>query len=181
MQGSFSVEKNTRSVFKRRCPRHRCRSFLNTLIDTYGQGLSYPMKIRTLIFTFPFYLDAPSLDVNYPQDQSTTEGKTVTMTCVVEASNPEPNITWVKLSDHTKEFVSGTNLSLRNVTKADEGEYRCLAENGIGGQTMSRAAYLRVRGELSKKLLACCVLNTNCYTVQSRYLKPLRNQQSGSR
>ena len=77
------------------------------------------------------------------------EGENVTMNCVVKESNPEPNITWVKLSDRAKVFPSGASLRLRSVSKDDEGEYRCLAENGIGEQMMSRIAYLSVGGQLS--------------------------------
>nr|XP_058955959.1 B-cell receptor CD22-like [Pocillopora verrucosa] len=89
---------------------------------------------------------SPSLDTNFPHDESAVEGENVTMNCVVKESNPEPNITWVKLSDRAKVFPSGASLRLRSISKDDEGEYRCLAENGIGEQMMSRIAYLSVEG-----------------------------------
>ena len=69
------------------------------------------------------------------------------MTCVLEASNPyPPNITWVKLDDSKKEFLPGPFLILSNVTYADGGKYRCLAENDVGGQIESRVADVNVKG-----------------------------------
>lgn len=81
------------------------------------------------------------------------------MNCVVKESNPEPNITWVKLSDRAKVCPSGASLRQRSVSKDDEGEYRCLAENGIGEQIMSRIAYLSVEGQLSQKLYNLIVIS----------------------
>ena len=70
---------------------------------------------------------------------------------VVKASNPFPNITWIKLSNPGKAFLSDVNLTLSNVAHNDEGEYRCLAENGVGGQIWSRVARVKVQREYSRQ------------------------------
>ena len=73
------------------------------------------------------------------------------MRCVVKASNPFPNITWIKLSNPGKVFLSGVNLTLSNVAHDGGGEYRCLAENGVGGQIWSRVARVKVQSEYSRQ------------------------------
>ncbi|XP_068685078.1 neural cell adhesion molecule 1-like [Montipora foliosa] len=46
--------------------------------------------------------------------------------------NPEPNITWTRLSDN-----SIVNMPLNITGKQDEGGYRCTADNGIGNAAIS--------------------------------------------
>jgi len=67
------------------------------------------------------------------------------MTCIVEESNPFPNISWIKLDDPKKVFPSGANLNLNDAAPGDEGKYRCIAENGVGGQIVSRTARVEVQ------------------------------------
>ncbi|KAL9951761.1 hypothetical protein ACROYT_G044485 [Oculina patagonica] len=87
----------------------------------------------------------PSLDPNYPRDHPITEGESISLKCVVTASNPRPNVTWIKLSDPGKEFPRDIKLDLSNVVHGDEGEYRCLVENGVGEQIRSRVARVEVQ------------------------------------
>ena len=54
------------------------------------------------------------------------EGEVVQLICTADG-NPEPNITWTRLSDN-----SIVNMPLTNTGKQDEGGYRCTAYNGIG-------------------------------------------------
>ena len=97
------------------------------------------------------YPDPPSLDPNFPRDHSITEGETLTLRCVVKAGNPFPNITWIKLNDPERVFPIDINLNLSNVAHSDEGKYRCLLENGVGGQMWSRVARVKVQSEYSRQ------------------------------
>ncbi|KAJ7383358.1 carbohydrate binding [Desmophyllum pertusum] len=91
----------------------------------------------------------PFLDPSYPRDHSVSDGESVSLRCVVKASNPHPNITWIKLSNPGKVLSSNPILNLTSVVHADDGDYRCLAENGVGGQIWSRVAKVKV--QLRKK------------------------------
>ena len=106
---------------------------------------------KQLILPPTFYPDPPNLDPDFPRDHSITEGETVSLRCVVKASNPFPNITWIKLSDPGKVFPNDINLNLSNVAHDDEGEYRCLAGNGVGGQIWSRVARVKVQSEYHRQ------------------------------
>ena len=48
------------------------------------------------------------------------------MECLPEG-NPPPSFTWTRLSDN-----SVVTMPLINVRRQDEGEYRCIADNGVG-------------------------------------------------
>ena len=103
--------------------------------------------LQLLTLPLSSHSDPPNLDPNYPRDHSITEGETVSLSCVVTASNPRLNITWIKLRDPAKVFPSDINLDLSNTVHDDEGEYRCLAENGVGGQIWSRVARVEVQSK----------------------------------
>lgn len=102
----------------------------------------------TIKATFSSISDPPLLDSSHPQDQLTTEGDAVTLKCVIKASNPYPDITWIKLNDSEKTFAHGPILNLTSVTRVDGGMYRCLADNSVGGQIKSRLARLEVQCKL---------------------------------
>ena len=55
----------------------------------------------------------------------------VLLNCTADG-NPEPNITWTRLSDN-----STVSISLTITGKQDEGGYRCTADNGIGNAAIS--------------------------------------------
>ena len=85
-----------------------------------------------------------------PRSKSARSGQDVEFRCLV-SGYPEPSITWLhdelpisseKLKHgskryKTKSYVSSTSLisaslTIKNVKKADQGEYTCLAQNEVG-------------------------------------------------
>ena len=60
------------------------------------------------------------------------EGSSVNLTCEAVAGRPEPQITWLK-----NNTLQGESLTLffSEITKEDEGQYTCKAENEAGIST----------------------------------------------
>ena len=60
------------------------------------------------------------------------EGSSVNLTCEALAGRPEPQITWLK-----NNTLQGESLTLffSEITKEDEGQYTCKAENEAGIST----------------------------------------------
>ena len=102
--------------------------------------------LNVILFSYP---DPPIIDPVYPKDLNTTEEESVTLQCIIKESNPHANVTWIKLSDPGKVLSRGPVLNLTSVRRGDEGKYRCLVENGVGGQIKSRIAKLEVKRTLS--------------------------------
>ena len=80
-----------------------------------------------------------------------TEGGELLLTCNA-TGNPAPSISWTKdgflingSGDPRISFTEqNTNLSVTNVSRADVGQYRCVASNSLGN-TSSNAAILDVQ------------------------------------
>ena len=80
------------------------------------------------------------------------EGETAIFNCTVDG-NPEPSIDWTKdnvvLDIAADSDLSESNsgkvqfLTIENVHRSDEGQYRCVANNSIGSAT-SQACSLSV-------------------------------------
>ncbi|XP_020610523.1 roundabout homolog 1-like [Orbicella faveolata] len=100
--------------------------------------------------------DAATVDVQYqpeiaahPQNQTRIEGDNVTLSCSVDG-NPVPTISWTR--DGSPVNTSGTisisddkkQLTISNVKRTDNGNYRCVANNSLGNAT-SNAATLNVQ------------------------------------
>ena len=73
----------------------------------------------------------------------------MTLQCIIKESNPHAKVTWIKLSDPGKVLSRGPVLNLTSVRHGDEGKYRCLVGNGVGGKIKSRIAKLEVKRTLS--------------------------------
>ncbi|XP_033117483.1 peroxidasin-like [Anneissia japonica] len=73
-----------------------------------------------------YYLSYPTL---VTKNLTLKEGDAATFMCVSEG-NPEPSITWLK-DDKDLNVPSETSLVLNMVTKSDEGNYKCRAENNV--------------------------------------------------
>jgi len=81
----------------------------------------------------------------------------VTLSCNA-SGDPVPTISWTKDSaiisasgDWRISFgADNKQLFMANVSRADEGEYRCVANNRFGNAT-SNAAFLNVQRKLSLK------------------------------
>ena len=108
-----------------------------------------PLALKWLNMILFSYPDPPIIDPAYPKDLNTTEEESVTLQCIIKESNPHANVTWIKLSDPGKVLSRGPVLNLTSVRHGDEGKYRCLVENGVGGQIKSRIAKLEVKRTLS--------------------------------
>lgn len=86
------------------------------------------------------------------------EGHSVTLTCTETTSLPPANTTWKKglqqedIPVGPKYSLSGNgpgfNLTIRNVSKDDEGVYFCRSENPLAVRELE--VYLTVRGECEK-------------------------------
>lgn len=97
--------------------------------------------------------DTPKLMIEVHPREIVTKGESVTMTCHINSSNPEPtSISWLK--DRTPLREPGMlqraqktlTLTLSDVTKEMSGQYYCEARNDIGSET-SRKVVLQVRCE----------------------------------
>ncbi|XP_068732590.1 neural cell adhesion molecule 2-like [Montipora capricornis] len=73
------------------------------------------------------------ITVHYPPNiiatsanQTVNEGSYLTLNCTT-TGNPAPNTTWTRLWDNRV-----VSVPLTNITRQDEGGYRCTANNGIG-------------------------------------------------
>ena len=91
--------------------------------------LEYLLFFKDLLFIY--LLVRPKVDISVDHDRI-IEGKSVNLTCKVEAGWPEPQITWLK-----NNTLKGNSLSLffTEITKEDEGWYTCTAENAAGVST----------------------------------------------
>ena len=70
------------------------------------------------------------------------EGRDVVLHCNVIAANPEANVTWRSPTGSEILSVNGT-IVLPSVNRKQQGEYVCLASNGVGS-VASQATYLTV-------------------------------------
>ena len=91
----------------------------------------------------------------HPQNATPTEGEMVTLFCNA-TGDPIPTISWrngssiISSSDDLRiSFGAGNEtLKIMNVTRADSGQYRCVANSSAGGD-ISSAATLNVQCKYS--------------------------------
>lgn len=87
--------------------------------------------------------DPPSLYANHPSDNTVFEGENLTLQCQVTDANPQPNITWYRVSRSNTALSHGVNLTFINVSRYDDGKYYCVVENGVG-KIISRTSSVNV-------------------------------------
>ena len=63
--------------------------------------------------------------------RSVVRGQNIKLLCSASGL-PTPHVVWTRLSDHLIEGNGSVVLSLNNVTTADQGIYRCTANNSQG-------------------------------------------------
>jgi len=88
---------------------------------------------------FCVFTEKPSI-TTHPKGYILKEGDNVTLSCNA-TGNPVLTISWTR--DGSPIDVSGRNsfsnekklLTITNVSRADRGEYRCVAENRVGNDT----------------------------------------------
>ena len=73
-----------------------------------------------------------------------TERKNVTMYCNA-TGRPAARLYWVRVRDGTT-VASGNTLHITAADRSDRGEYRCVADNGVGSPAI-KSAYLDVHCE----------------------------------
>ena len=75
-------------------------------------------------------LDSPKIIKPFPEDQIVDENGQVSVRCEAEGY-PPPKITWIKLlGNQNSQEVNSMNIS--DVQRSDQGQYRCVASNGVG-------------------------------------------------
>ena len=92
-----------------------------------------------------FVTDQPEIAA-HPQNQTRIEGDNVTLSCSVDG-NPVPTISWTR--DGSPVNTSGTisisddkkQLTISNVKRTDNGNYRCVANNSLGNATSNAATH----------------------------------------
>ena len=90
------------------------------------------LQSHTLSYSF---LSAPSRITSSPNGQTVTEGSNLDLYCNA-IGKPAPNITWTGvLGDGTnsKLLFVGSSWRIVNIRRNFTGQYRCTADNGIGG------------------------------------------------
>ena len=93
---------------------------------------------------------APQITEN-PQDATVTEGGNALFSCNA-SGNPAPTISWTKqgsLLSASGDFrisfgADNKTLTIVNVSRADSGQYRCVASNNVESGVTSNAATLNV-------------------------------------
>ena len=104
--------------------------------------------------------DAPEF-TQHPEGVVKIEGQVVIFSCLVEG-NPQPSIKWTK-NDNTLNIEADPDLNktssgnthtltIQNVHRSDEGQYRCVASNSIGNTT-SNSGTLSVHCEYLFKMV----------------------------
>ena len=74
-------------------------------------------------------IDPPQIDTS-PTDQTINEGISVLLFCNA-SGNPHPNISWTKVGDD-KVLSMGNTLNLSEITRDQDGQYKCIASNKAG-------------------------------------------------
>ena len=108
------------------------------------------MKIKCFIFT----TDRPEFS-EHPKNWTVLEGLNVAFSCNA-TGNPTPNFSWTKngspvnTTANARISLSADNkqLNIRNSTRVDSGEYRCVVNNSVGAVNSS-AAFLTVQCKIT--------------------------------
>ena len=88
-------------------------------------------------------VDQPKITVQ-PQGKTKTEGDNLTLSCNT-TGNPVAKISWTRngtaVNSSGRISFSAVNkqLTITNVSRTDNGEYRCVARNSLGNDTSNTA------------------------------------------
>ena len=108
---------------------------------TYGKNLFILKLISS-------YLLAPATITDVSSDVCLREGSDLQLFCIA-SGRPAPNITWVRIFPSGIEsdvLHRGTTWDLNNISRTENGTYRCTASNGVGGP-VSRTLRVNVECE----------------------------------
>ena len=104
------------------------------------------MFLLTCSHAFLWYIpDKPEI-TTHPQGVTPKEGNNATVSCNA-IGNPSPSITWTKngsiistAGDPRSTFgADNKSLTITNVSRADSGQYQCVASNNLGKATSNAA------------------------------------------
>ena len=106
------------------------------------------------------------------------EGENVVFSCSVEG-NPQPSVKWTKNNEtlnveadsdlNTTSSGNTHNLTIQNVHRSGEGEFRCVASNSIGNTT-SNEGTLSVHCEYFDQDGKCLTWSTCCFNTAHQTL-----------
>ena len=109
------------------------------------------------MFCFVFFILVQSEFSSHPESVTATEGGNATLSCTVYG-NLEPDVRWTKDGKELNiaveqrlnvSFTANTSsLTITSVVKADQGLYRCVANNSVNTST-SNPGLLTVHCEYS--------------------------------
>ena len=107
-----------------------------------------PSPIVTFIFSsLAVSAVFPSITAISP-NQTVNETGDVTLCCQAKGS-PSPTITWLKADDEGKDLSSGSELSLKNINRDQDGLYLCIANNRAGKAIASVAVTVHCEYRIS--------------------------------
>ena len=92
------------------------------------------------------FLAVPPAITNISGNQTATEGDNVTLNCEAAVGNPQPRISWTKVSD------SSVVTFPLVISRQDHGYFRCIADNDFGNPA-TKDVFVTVHCEYSKILL----------------------------
>ncbi|KAL9964707.1 hypothetical protein ACROYT_G028383 [Oculina patagonica] len=104
-----------------------CKVGIKRKRDSRGYILKHCVVLNLLV--------RPSI-VEISRNQTLNESNDVTLSCNVTGT-PLPNVRWSKTGDQDNKYNPGSFLSLRNISRRQDGLYWCTAENGAGKSTAS--------------------------------------------
>ena len=110
-------------------------------VSDVASGIKEQNNIQTKL---PFFLVPPQF-ISSPQNVTVIEEQNVNLTldCTVYG-NPTPDVKWTKdghdISENQRINVSDfkgntSSLTITNIVRGDEGQYRCMANNSVNTTT----------------------------------------------
>lgn len=87
--------------------------------------------ICVFFFCFLRILARPSITSAISSNRTLNETNDVTLSCTA-SGKPPPNVTWTKADDVSNVLSWSSSVELKNITRKQEGLYRCTADNGLG-------------------------------------------------
>ena len=97
-----------------------------------------------LSFSVPAY-------VEQVENKNVTEGDDVEEYCNVTAGIPDPTVLWTNVS--SGEHIEGNPLNITNINRAQDGEYKCTANNTCG--EASTVMNINVQCKNAVRLFTC--------------------------
>ncbi|XP_077985271.1 fibroblast growth factor receptor 2-like [Glandiceps talaboti] len=127
-------------------------------LSASGDGETFEFTLRGIVSGVPIQgtstgtatleIAIPPSITRHPSNKSTNEGtSSATLSCQADG-NPTPTFTWTKdgsdLQSNSKYTLTGGSLVIHNIVRDDDGQYRCVSDNGYGTAATSNPATLTV-------------------------------------